>query len=533
MPGKKKAAKSGGGAAGDAGEANPKDAEAVKVVKSGDMRKVEKFFDANPGCVNATNKKGQSLLMIAVENGHADVAEDLLDRGAKVEGRDAKGSTVLHYSITEEEDILSVAIVRRAPALLAAQDACGETPLHVAARLATEGCMRLAQLLLDPAEFNDFIVDGVDSEDDDDDEDGGAPAPKAPAANVTFRLQESHVTKVFSVADENGFTVLHTAASEPAASPLAHFLIERAGPKHINTTGRRGTALMQACSVGNAEVAEALLAAGADVSIASEEGCTALHEACTDGSAELVSRILEHSREPAFVNKQSLADGGTALHYAAQNGHVATVQLLAEVEGAALDHEDSEGSTPIATAWVNGHDAVVTLLEKLGVSAEGLDEALLAANAVLSKEEEVVVDAAERSLTVEERMARIKDRKKAERDARRAERAERTKEAAAAGGGGEAEDEDDKAEEEADKAEEAREKEAEVGGRMERILEKKKKEAKVAKAAEAEKEGGLGMNAATVILVMFAFSMCVVPLVQFATMMGWIAEGPAPQEASA
>ena len=529
MPGKKKAAKSGAAAAGDAVEVNPKDAEAVKVVKSGDMRKVEKFFDANPSCVNATNKKGQSLLMIAVENGHADVAEDLLDRGAKVEGRDAKGSTVLHYSITEEEDILSVAIVRRAPALLAAQDACGETPLHVAARLATEGCMRLAQLLLDPAEFNDFIVDGVDSEDDEDDEDGGAPAPKASAAGVTFLLKDSHVTKVFSVVDENGFTVLHTAASEPAASPLAHFLIERVGAKHINMTGRRGTALMQACSVGNAEVAEALLAAGADVSIASEEGCTALHEACTDGSPELVARILEHSKEPAFVNKQSLADGGSALHYAAQNGHVATVQLLAEVDGAALEHEDSEGSTPIATAWVNGHDAVVTLLETLGVSAEGLDEALLAANAVLSKEEEVVVDAAERSLTVEERMARIKDRKKAERDARRAERAERTKEAAAAGD----EDEEDKAEEEADKVEEAREKEAEVGGRMERILEKKKKEAKEAKAAEAEKEGGLGMNAATVILVMFAFSMCVVPLVQFATMMGWIAEGPAPQEASA
>jgi ankyrin repeat protein len=57
----------------------------------------------------------------------------------------------------------------------------------------------------------------------------------------------------------------------------------------------------------------------------------------------------------------------TALHAAAQEGHLATVHLLVQ-SGAQLDAMDCEQLTPLMQAVLAGHAAVVKYLVKAGAS---------------------------------------------------------------------------------------------------------------------------------------------------------------------
>ena len=62
------------------------------------------------------------------------------------------------------------------------------------------------------------------------------------------------------------------------------------------------------------------------------------------------------------------ADGSTALHYAAYNGHASCAELLVR-HGAALDRKDMEGERPLALAR-RGHPGNAALLAALrGVAA--------------------------------------------------------------------------------------------------------------------------------------------------------------------
>jgi ankyrin repeat protein len=61
-------------------------------------------------------------------------------------------------------------------------------------------------------------------------------------------------------------------------------------------------------------------------------------------------------------------NGWTALHAAASNGHVKTMQLLIS-NGIKLDAQDDSGNTALHIAAHNGHKGAVDLLLKSGASA--------------------------------------------------------------------------------------------------------------------------------------------------------------------
>eukprot|EP01061_Rhynchopus_euleeides_P009047 TRINITY_DN18208_c0_g1_i1.p1 TRINITY_DN18208_c0_g1~~TRINITY_DN18208_c0_g1_i1.p1 ORF type:complete len:476 (+),score=202.79 TRINITY_DN18208_c0_g1_i1:43-1470(+) len=462
-------------------EGGSKDAEAVKAVKGGDLRKITAFLDKNPGCVNASNKKGQTLLMIAIESGAGDVADELLLRGAKADATDAKKQTALHYAMMQEDDLAAASLVKYG-AKLTAQDDSGETAFHLAARLATDGTIRLAKVLLTPDEFNEFIAEDEDDEDD-------APQQRAPVT----KLRDVDVAKVLPVQDESGNTVLHIAASEPAAAELATFLLERVDTlcspavraRVINAKGKRGSALMQACGVGNVEIARAFLQAGADVEVLSDEGCTALHEACMDGTEGVVHDILSACTTPAFVNIKSVSDGSTALHYAALNGHIDAINALLEVDGIELNLADCEGETPMSIAWINGHSEVVKRLEARGVPTTDLTEANRAKRAVRPVASEIVQGQKE---------ADVADRVKKALEAKKREK-EKEKER---------------------KQQQSEEKEADVADRVEKAIEAKKN-------APATYE----LNSSTIIIMVFAFVLVVSATLSLADQLGLL---PPPVE---
>ncbi|EOY31608.1 XB3 in isoform 3 [Theobroma cacao] len=180
----------------------------------------------------------------------------------------------------------------------------------------------------------------------------------------------------------------------------------------INLRNYRGqTALMQACQYGHWEVVQTLILFGANIHRADYlNGGTALHLAALNGHSRCI-RLLLSDYIPSIPNcwnilrkrsknKESIAeldecalrevinrpaDGGvTALHMAALNGHVDSVQLLLDL-GASVTEVTMEDGTTIdligrECGWRTGDSlpscqdpCAVCLERKCTVAAEGCD----------------------------------------------------------------------------------------------------------------------------------------------------------------
>ena len=101
----------------------------------------------------------------------------------------------------------------------------------------------------------------------------------------------------------------------------------------VNAKDKRGrTPLLFAAIGGHKEIAEILIAKGADVSPKSPEykaGITPLHEAAFHGHKEIVELLINKG---ADVNAKNV-DGKTPLDYAIENNHTNIADLLRKHEG--------------------------------------------------------------------------------------------------------------------------------------------------------------------------------------------------------
>ena len=85
-----------------------------------------------------------------------------------------------------------------------------------------------------------------------------------------------------------------------------------------------------------------------------------LHKAALRGDVAEVRRLVAAG---VGVNEVNAADKMTALHFAADNGHVEAVKTLVELN-ADIEAKTDQGATPLHFAAVNGHvEAAKTLLQ--------------------------------------------------------------------------------------------------------------------------------------------------------------------------
>ncbi len=84
------------------------------------------------------------------------------------------------------------------------------------------------------------------------------------------------------------------------------------------------TALIWAAYNGDAELAERLIAAGADLDVKNEFGTSALSEAAIGGYTDVIAALLARGAEPNLANPE----GETPLMAVARTGNVEAAKLL-------------------------------------------------------------------------------------------------------------------------------------------------------------------------------------------------------------
>ena len=92
-------------------------------------------------------------------------------------------------------------------------------------------------------------------------------------------------------------------------------------------------------------------------------------EAARSGDLELVQTILDSDTTAIGMSNDR---GSTALHFAAENGHIQIVELLLDL-GADLEAIDVDGDTPLMCAAIGGHSEVFKMLLSRGADADILN----------------------------------------------------------------------------------------------------------------------------------------------------------------
>ena len=246
-------------------------------------------------------------LHLAVENGHSQVVEILLEAGIDA---DADANKVVDDQDIDQEDFDGkrtalhlaacfghpevVKLLLEAKADVEGSDKYGRTALHLAAE---KGNSDVVQLLLRAGSNKD-------------------------------------------AAQLSGKTALHWAA-EKGHWDIVKILLE-AGANKDATEHLRKTALHRAAQNGHSEVVKLLLKAGGNKDATDLLRKTALHQAAAYGHLNLVKLLLEEGADKTVTD----VGGQTALHLAAQFSHSDVVEILLQ-GGADKDAVDQYNTTPL------------------------------------------------------------------------------------------------------------------------------------------------------------------------------------------
>jgi len=188
-------------------------------------------------------------------------------------------------------------------------------------------------------------------------------------------------TDVNAKSKGNGWTPLFYATSGGGQKEIAELLIAEGA--NVNAKDKLGdTSLQVAAYQGHKEIAELFIANGADVNSKADNGKTPLdwadgetadilrkhggkhstiNTAATAGDAEAVKEFLATGAE---VNAKD-GWGWTPLHLAVDGGHTEIVELLI-AKGADVNAKDDDGDTPLDWAIFNKQTETADLLRKHG-----------------------------------------------------------------------------------------------------------------------------------------------------------------------
>ena len=336
----------------------------MTISRTGNLEAVKTLLAYEPDLNQPENRRGHTALMLAIEQGHSQVAKLLIERGADVNARSNTNFTPLLFA-AQRNDLDSV------QALLAAgAELDGLTPEWGSALVlaAARGHEDLALLLLE---------EGAD--------------PNAADKNQIATL---HYAMLPGLAYLGGVPV-HINASAYVYRPMMKKLIQELLNKGANPNAQLAhldyipgmpaitpklnmegmTPLMLAAAAGDPSLARTLLEAGGDPLVTNKDKSTALMVAAGlafkrdrptkeeyEGALEVAKMLVKQGANVNAIGE----NGWTALHGAAYSGANDFVRWLVE-NGAQLDPLDDFSQTP----WSIAEGLIGATLINFEVKAHG------------------------------------------------------------------------------------------------------------------------------------------------------------------
>jgi ankyrin repeat protein len=265
----------------------------------------------DPSYVKLMSNTGFTPLIIASAHGHVDAVDYLVEAGSDLDAVHVNLVTALMYAAASNHiDVMKI-LIQKGKADLEMKHTNGGTALLEAA---TGGMFEAMKLLVESGAKVDFT-----------DYDGVTPL-MAIAAQGNLEAQSFIIDSLKKIKSDQ--EMIH----------------------HINMlSDSGGSSVMFAAAGGHVDCANQLMGLGANIKeIAISK----------PGYVEKLAKMIE---EGQVQEEEPHVDGVTALHVAAQGGHLDMVKLLLE-SGADVSHLDDSGRSPLVLAIQGNYGEVATVL---------------------------------------------------------------------------------------------------------------------------------------------------------------------------
>lgn len=355
----------------------------IQAAKDGDLETIEELLSADASLVNEKDERDGTAWLFAIDRGHREIVDYLLEHGADIHARDVDGDGALHWAAYAGRAGIAARLLDLG---LPVDDLNQQqqTPLHYAAM---RGHPEVVMLLLqggadinrpshtgEPAityavlrnQFDTAVVllmQGADLEIRDD----YGRTPLLLAARETGNADMARLLLKYgadiNAVDKYGDTPL-TLTTWRGFADAVDVLLEYGAD--IPTSGKNGEFLMTfAAAKGLNRLFSILLEGGADPNIRNSYGGNLLHSAAAAGSVEIVELLLHREHLDPLERDRY---GWNALHYAAYRGRTNIINYLSNA-GVDLNLRTHSGRSALNLADFMGRDQNVMLLKKLGGDA--------------------------------------------------------------------------------------------------------------------------------------------------------------------
>ncbi|XP_059470956.1 ankyrin-3-like isoform X1 [Neocloeon triangulifer] len=298
--------------------------------------------------LSAVTKYGDDALHMACFRGNLDNVKYLLGlNGFSVEKKGQHGRSALHFAAVKGQVKVAEFLLSRGADVNACDDE-SKTPLILAAFLSsTEMCRFLVENGADLSAVNKYGDDAFH---------GACFACKLENAMYFMELNGFSVEKKGQL----GRTALLHAAQN------GHFVVaELLLSKGANVNARDDdncTALIIASQLSSEDMCRFLVESGADLNAVNKYENDSLHLACFGGKLENAKYLLGLN---SFNVEKKGQYGRTALHYAAEKGHIAVAEFLLS-QGADINARDENNVTPLTLADKFSREEMCQFLLKNG-----------------------------------------------------------------------------------------------------------------------------------------------------------------------
>ncbi|VDM68173.1 unnamed protein product [Strongylus vulgaris] len=303
----------------------------------------------------ATESNNDTPLTLACSNGHAQMVNVLVCRGANIEHRDKKGFTPLILAATGGHRDVVELLLNNGAQIEAQSERTKDTALSLAC---SGGRKDVVELLLSRGANKEHrnVSDYT---------------PLSLAASGGY-------VEIVNMLLNAGAEINSRTGSKLGISPLmlaamnghkeaTRVLLEQGSDINAQIETNRNTALTLACFQGRTEVVALLLQYNANVEHRAKTGLTPLMEAANGGYVEVGELLLDACADPNTAPVPSSRD--TALTIAADKGHERFVDMLVH-RGAHIDARNKKGCTALWLACHGGHLETVQTLVKHGADVD-------------------------------------------------------------------------------------------------------------------------------------------------------------------